>query len=101
VREECPREEQRYGNCDGADKGCGFCFRRNWFYLFLSKILTDVAKILRNSRKAGTPAFAEGFGVAGEFETRLLPRSLAATHRGFTFYVADPSAPFTNSHKLT
>jgi len=26
------------------------------------------------------------------------PRSLAATRRGFTFYVADPSAPFTNSH---
>jgi len=24
--------------------------------------------------------------------------SLAATRRGFTFYVADPSAPFTNSH---
>ncbi len=31
-----------------------------------------------------------------EFETHLLPRSLASTRRGFTFYVADPSAPFTN-----
>jgi uncharacterized protein YecT (DUF1311 family) len=28
------------------------------------------------------------------------PRSLAATRRGFTFYVADPSAPFTNSHQM-
>ena len=25
-----------------------------------------------------------------EFETRSLPRSLAATRRGFAFYVADP-----------
>jgi hypothetical protein len=25
-----------------------------------------------------------------EFETRSLPRSLAAARRGFTFYVADP-----------
>ena len=29
-----------------------------------------------------------------EFETRSLRRSLAATRRGFAFYVADPSAPF-------
>ena len=28
------------------------------------------------------------------------PRSLAATRRGFTFHVADPSAPFTNSHQM-
>ena len=34
--------------------------------------------------------------IGHEFETHLLPRSLAATRRGFTFYVADPAAPFTN-----
>ena len=28
------------------------------------------------------------------FETRSLPSSLAATHRGFAFYVAFPKAPF-------
>jgi len=27
-------------------------------------------------------------------ETRSLPTSLAATHRGFAFYVAFPKAPF-------
>jgi hypothetical protein len=31
------------------------------------------------------------------FETRSFPDSLAATHRGFTFYVADPIAPFTDN----
>jgi hypothetical protein len=33
-----------------------------------------------------------------EFETRLLPRSLAATRRGFAFYVADP---LSSIHKST
>jgi|SRR5215467_698041 len=28
------------------------------------------------------------------FETRSLPNSLAATHRGFAFYVTFPKAPF-------
>jgi sugar lactone lactonase YvrE/tetratricopeptide (TPR) repeat protein len=33
-----------------------------------------------------------------EFETRLLPRSLAATRRGFAFYVADP---LSSIHEFT
>jgi hypothetical protein len=36
----------------------------------------------------GLPAF-----LNQGFETRSLPRSLAAARRGFAFYVADPSAP--------
>src|SRR5215831_4275547 len=32
-------------------------------------------------------------------ETRSLPRSLAAAHRGFTFYLADPSARLTSIAK--
>jgi len=54
----------------------------------------------------GTPATTEllrsegGDDFRHEFETRSFPRSLAAARRGFTFYVADPSAPFTNPHEL-
>jgi hypothetical protein len=33
-----------------------------------------------------------------EFETRSLPRSLAATRRGFAFYVADP---LSSIHEFT
>jgi hypothetical protein len=33
-----------------------------------------------------------------EFETRSLPRSLAATRRGFTFYVA---GPLSSIHEVT
>ena len=36
--------------------------------------------------------------IRHEFETRLLRRSLAATRRGFTFYVADP---FSSIHEFT
>ncbi len=39
------------------------------------------------SRKAGNEVAA--------IETRSLPSSLAAAHRGFTFYLADPSARLT------
>jgi antitoxin HicB len=31
-----------------------------------------------------------------QFETRSLPRSLAATHRGFAFYVANPFSSFAD-----
>jgi hypothetical protein len=34
------------------------------------------------------------------FETRSLPHSLAATHRGFTFYVADPFISIRGWHGL-
>jgi len=40
------------------------------------------------SRKAGNEVAA--------IETRSLPSSLAAAHRGFTFYLADPSARLTS-----
>jgi len=33
-------------------------------------------------------------------ETRLLPSSLAATHRGFAFYVAFPNASFPKSRRV-
>jgi len=33
--------------------------------------------------------------LVGAIETRSLPSSLAAAHRGFTFYLADPSARLT------
>src|SRR5262245_25727158 len=32
------------------------------------------------------------------FETRVFPNSLAATHRGFTFYVADPISSIHGFH---
>ena len=35
-----------------------------------------------------------------EFETRSLPRSLAATCRGFTFYFADPLSSIHESGQL-
>ena len=44
-----------------------------------------------------TPAFA-CFGVAGEFETRSLPCSLAATLAALPSTSLIPSARFTNSH---
>src|SRR6266508_3873831 len=47
-----------------------------------------------DGRKQYTPRLRPS-KAGREFETRSLPRSLAATRRGFTFYVADPSAPFT------
>src|SRR6266498_5536973 len=47
-----------------------------------------------DGRKQYTPRLSPS-KAGREFETRSLPRSLAATRRGFTFYVADPSAPFT------
>jgi hypothetical protein len=31
--------------------------------------------------------------LVAAIETRSLPSSLAAAHRGFTFYLADPSGP--------
>jgi hypothetical protein len=34
--------------------------------------------------------------LVGAIETRSLPTSLAAARRGFTFYLADPSARLTS-----
>ena len=43
-----------------------------------------------HSEAATDQATAVSFGSS--IETRLLPSSLAATHRGFTFYVAAPAS---------
>lgn len=40
--------------------------------------------------------FREVLSLTTDLKLARFPRSLAATHRGFTFYVADPSAPFTD-----
>jgi hypothetical protein len=50
-----------------------------------------------DGQKQYTPRLLESKG-GHEFETRSLPRSLAATRRGFTFYVADP---LSSIHELT
>ncbi len=50
-----------------------------------------------DGRKQYTPRLSPS-KAGREFETRSLPRSLAATRRGFTFYVADP---LSSIHELT
>ena len=50
-----------------------------------------------DERKQYTPRLAPS-KVGHEFETCSLPRSLAATRRGFTFYFADP---LSSIHELT
>jgi hypothetical protein len=53
--------------------------------------LEKIAKIFGNDH--GLPAYARGYGAAGSgFETCSLPCSLAATRRGFSFYVAVPTS---------
>ena len=39
--------------------------------------------------------------MVGAIETRSLPGSLAAARRGFTFYLADPSARLKLAHRPT
>ena len=47
MREKCPNEKQRYGNCGWADRGIDSYFHWCWFYLFLRKILRGMAKECR------------------------------------------------------
>jgi hypothetical protein len=58
--------------------------------------LTSIAKAVRVNRPYLT--FKRCFLVAA-IETRSLPSSLAAARRGFTFYLADPSARLTSIAK--
>src|SRR5437773_10498909 len=46
------------------------------------------------------PATLAALPSTRAIETRSLPSSLAATHRGFTFYVAFPKAPFPQSRRV-
>jgi hypothetical protein len=44
---------------------------------------------------AGRFVSGGSISLVGAIETRSLPRSFAAARRGFTFYLADPSARLT------
>src|SRR5437667_9506836 len=46
------------------------------------------------------PATLPALPSTRAIETRSLPTSLAATHRGFAFYVAFPKAPFPQSRRV-
>jgi hypothetical protein len=46
------------------------------------------------------PATLAALPSTRAIETRSLPTSLAATHRGFAFYVASPKAPFPRSRRV-
>src|SRR5215211_7224391 len=80
--------EDGYDECLATIKGCF------WYAQLKKRFGAAVLSCNDVLRRKGGNDFRH------EFETRSFPRSLAAARCRFTFYVADPSAPFTNPHEL-
>jgi hypothetical protein len=67
------------------------CFR-----VFIS-LSSSFSKISRPKLEKSEKIFRNDHGLRG-FETRSLPNSLAATRRGFTFYLAAPGSSIHGCH---